>query len=421
MSPSPLEQRLAALLEKRRAQSKLRSLKSSPPGSVDFSSNDFLSLSTNTKFQEDYLTTLNENRRPLGSTGSRLLDGNSDYAENLEREIANFHGAETGLLTNSGFDANVSIFTFIPRMGDVVVYDELIHASVHDGLKQCRAKNRIPFKHNDVGDLRRILEQIDSTSTHRTVFVAVETVYSMDGDLAPLTEIVQLMESMFPNNTAHLIVDEAHATGIYGPNGSGRVCELGLEKRVSIRLHTFGKALASNGAVILCSPVIRLYLINYARPLIYTTFMSYPNLVAIRTSYTWLRTGKANILAANLYNLIDHLYTQLHTLSVLASEATDAVGVPLATLPTTCPESPIFALLSPHPRALASHCQAAGFIVRPVVPPTVPEGTERVRVCLHSGNTVEQIDSFVACVKAWIMKESKKPSQQDEGQLLAKI
>ncbi|KAL2427130.1 8-amino-7-oxononanoate synthase [Exophiala dermatitidis] len=423
MSPGPLEQRLSALLEKRRAQSRLRILKSSPPDSVDFSSNDFLSLSSNKEFHDDYLRRLNGSSTPLGSTGSRLLDGNSQYAEDLERELAEFHGAEAGLLTNSGFDANISIFSFLPERGDVIVYDELVHASVHDGMRQCRAKKQIPFKHNDVEDLRRILRGVQHlvSSGTGTVFVAVETVYSMDGDLAPLTEIVELMEPMFPKKNAHLIVDEAHATGIYGPNGSGRVCELGLEKRVSIRLHTFGKALATNGAIILCSPLIRLYLINYARPLIYTTFMSYPNLVAIKTAYIWLRGGKANILAAKLYHLINHLYTQLQALAILASEATDASGVPLVTLPTTCPESPIFALLSPHPRSLASYCQAAGFIVRPVVAPTVPAGTERVRVCLHSGNTVEQIDNLVACVKTWIVNERAGSVAQDERQLLAKI
>ncbi|EXJ79211.1 hypothetical protein A1O3_08712 [Capronia epimyces CBS 606.96] len=428
MSPSPLEDRLATLLEKRRAQSRLRSLKSSPAGSVDFSSNDFLSLSTNRDFQHEYLASLNQSHTPLGSTGSRLLDGNSQYAESLEREIAAFHGAPAGLLTNSGYDANVSLFTFLPQKGDVVVYDELIHASVHDGMKQCRAKDQIPFRHNDVTDLKRVLARLASpASAHRTVFVAVETVYSMDGDLAPLTEIVELLEAMFPAHNAHLVVDEAHATGIYGPNGSGRVCELGLEKRVSIRLHTFGKALASNGAIILCSPVIRLYLINYARPLIYTTFMSYPNLVAIKTAYTWLQMGKVNMLAANLFRLINHFYTRLLTLTTLASEATDESGVPLVVLPTACPESPIFALMSGHPRSLASHCQAAGFIVRPVVAPTVPQGTERVRVCLHSGNTIEQIDSFIECAKTWILTESSgtgttsRRSVQDERQLLAKL
>ncbi|KAK5461283.1 hypothetical protein LTS15_003346 [Exophiala xenobiotica] len=413
MAPSPLEERLSTLLETRRSQSRLRILKSSPSGSVDFSSNDFLSLSTNQEFNDDYFQALSRNRVPLGSTGSRLLDGNSQYAESLERELSKFHGAEAGLLTNSGFDANVSIFAFLPREGDVIIYDELIHASVHDGMRQSRAQHRMPFKHNDVGDLARVLNKFASGDSNRTIFIGVETVYSMDGDLAPLTEIVELMESIFPYKNAHLIVDEAHATGLYGPNGSGRVCELGLENRVSIRLHTFGKALACNGAIILCSPVIRLYLINYARPLIYTTFMSYPSLIAIKTAYSWLQSGKANLLAANLYHLIDHLHTQLQTLVAAKPQARQESLEKLITLPITCPESPIFAILSSHPRLLAAHCQAAGFIVRPVVAPTVPEGTERVRVCLHAGNTTEQIDKFVACVREWLEKAVTGTGLQD--------
>jgi len=247
MKISPLEQRLSTLLDKRQQQSKLRSLKSSPPGSVDFSSNDFLSLSTNPQYRRDFLAALGHKDLPLGSTGSRLLDGNSDLAEALEHDIAAFHHAEAGLLTNSGFDANVSIFAFLPQPEDVIVYDELIHASVHDGMRQSRAKQRLAFKHNDVGDLGRILESCAVPNSSRNVFVAVETVYSMEGDLAPLSEIVNLIESLFPSKNAYLVVDEAHATGIYGPNGSGRVCELGLESKVPIRLHTFGKALASNG------------------------------------------------------------------------------------------------------------------------------------------------------------------------------
>jgi len=246
MASSPLEQRLSRLLEKRKAQSRLRTLKSSPPGSVDFSSNDFLSLSTNTEYRNDYLSLLSKELGSLGSTGSRLLDGNSGYAESLEKEIAAFHGAENGLLTNSGFDANVSIFGFLPSAEDVVLYDELIHASVHDGMKQSKCKIQVPFRHNDVSHMAEILREV-SLNSRASVFLAVESVYSMDGDVAPLTEIVNLIDEICPHKNVYLVVDEAHATGCYGPNGSGRVCELGLENRVPIRLHTFGKALGASG------------------------------------------------------------------------------------------------------------------------------------------------------------------------------
>lgn len=248
-TPGPLHALLRRSLDRRRLQSKLRSLKTTPPGSVDFSSNDFLSLSTSPHFKAVFLNEL-DTIQQLGSTGSRLLDGNSQYAENLEEEIAAFHHGSAGLLVNSGFDANVGIFSCLPQPGDIVVYDKLIHASVHDGMKASRAGKAIPFAHNSVPDLKRVLEKIALSSSGKApsnVFIAVESVYSMDGDLAPLTEIVELVEKLFPAKNAYMIVDEAHATGIYGEKGRGRVCELGIENKVFIRLHTFGKALACNG------------------------------------------------------------------------------------------------------------------------------------------------------------------------------
>lgn len=249
---SPLEHKLSQILERRRQESRLRSLKASPPGSVDFSSNDFLSLAASSRLKEAYLKELQSHAFKLGSTGSRLLDGNSDYAEKLERDVAAFHRGKSGLLTNSGFDANVSIFACIPQPGDIIVYDELIHASVHDGMRQSRATKTVSFSHNSVEDLRRQLSRClddmrTSTRPAPNVFIALESVYSMEGDIAPLREIVETVEELFPNRNAHIIVDEAHSNGVYGPQGRGLVCELGLEDRIFIRLHTFGKALACNG------------------------------------------------------------------------------------------------------------------------------------------------------------------------------
>ena len=406
-----LEVQLERILEKRRQSSKLRILKSSPPDSVDFSSNDFLSLSTNPDFRQDFLNRLNSYDLGVGSTGSRLLDGNSEFAVQLEHDIAAFHGAETALLTNSGFDANVSIFTCLPQPGDIILYDELIHASVHDGMRAGRAEKCVMFKHNDVQHLKEILEAVLTTSPSTSnIFIAVESVYSMEGDLAPLKEMCDVLDEVSLKGRVHMIVDEAHSTGCYGPNGSGRVSELGLESRVSIRLHTFGKALACNGAAILCSPTIRLYLINYARPLIFTTFMSFPSLVAIRTAYDWMINGQADELATSLQRLIRYLFDQLQSLRPLAEQLSDP-GMLL--LSEACPDSPIFALFSTIPRDVAAHCQAAGFVVRPVVPPTVPENTERVRVCLHSGNTTAQIDRFIGCLRGWI--EGKLMAQRGGG------
>lgn len=403
MGSTPLERQLQQQLDKRCQVSKLRQLKPSPPGSVDFSSNDFLSLSTNPAFRQDFLSSLSCYNLGVGSTGSRLLDGNSHFAEQLERDIAVFHGGESALLTNSGFDANVSIFTCLPQPGDIVVYDELIHASAHDGMRASRAGQRIMFRHNDIDHLLQILQDLKPNIGTKNVFVAVESVYSMEGDLAPLTLICDAIQRTLGQDRVHLIVDEAHATGCYGPHGAGRVSELKLSHRVSIRLHTFGKALACNGAAILCSPTVRSYLINYARPLIFTTFMSFPSLVAIRTAYDWMSLGKVDTLANNLRSLITYLHAELQILQPLITTLPDSSNL---IIPTSCPDSPIFALYSTIPRDLAALCQVAGFVVRPVVPPTVPENTERVRVCLHAGNTTQQIDAFVMCLRKWIIEKS---------------
>jgi 8-amino-7-oxononanoate synthase len=248
---------LARALDNRKSQSTIRSLTLRPPNSVDFSSNDFLSLATSQELRDLYLEELRTgpSTAHLGSGGSRL-DGNSAHAEQLEDDIAAFHRAEKGLLCNSGFDANVGLFSCLPQPRDVIVYDEFIHASVHDGMRLSRAGRKIAFAHNSAAALRSVIEQlIDSdvaiNDGHRNVFIAVEAVYSMDGDVAPLKDIVDVIQKLLPLGNGHLIVDEAHSNGVLGPRGRGLVCELGLEDQVSVRLHTFGKALACNGGMLM--------------------------------------------------------------------------------------------------------------------------------------------------------------------------
>lgn len=242
-----LEAKMQYLLDRRRKASTLRNLTLPRPGQVDFSSNDFLSLSTNTQLKDAYLEELRNSRLPLGSGGSRLLDGNSPYAEELERDIAEFHGAEAGLLWNSGFDANAGFFSCVPQPGDVIVFDELVHASVHDGMRLSRAEQTVPFEHNSVTDLRRVLVEVAKLPNICNVFVAVESIYSMDGDVAPLKQVVDTVTEVLGKGRGYIVVDEAHSTGVLGFEGRGLVCELGLEKRIFARLHTFGKALAGNG------------------------------------------------------------------------------------------------------------------------------------------------------------------------------
>ena len=270
--PCSLEDKLAARLSSRRSRSLLRQLTTAPDSNIDFSSNSYLSLPLVPEVRQAYLSAIEQYASaappvPLfGSGGSRLLDGNTSPAESLERDIADFHNAPAGLLFNSGFDANVGLFSCVPQPGDIIVYDELIHASVHDGMRLSRAGKRLPFKHNCVEEtssdgsvtglksLAGVLLEIlrgesgeEVKDGKKSVFVAVEGVYSMDGDVAALEELVACVERLLPKGNGHIIVDEAHSTGLFGKQGRGLVCELGLEDRVFARLHTFGKAMGSFG------------------------------------------------------------------------------------------------------------------------------------------------------------------------------
>ncbi|POR39150.1 Putative 8-amino-7-oxononanoate synthase, partial [Tolypocladium paradoxum] len=311
----------ASLLARRGSQGRLRRLTLPAPGLVDFSSNGYLSLAANPDIRTAYLSRLQSARHgfSLGSGGSRLLDGNTAAAEALEATVAAFHGAPAGLLFNSGFEANTGLFGCAPQPGDVVVYDELIHASVHDGMRLGRART-LPFAHNRVRcepgpaarsggnrSLDAVLAELtrgDEGGRFRTgrasVFVAVEGVYSMDGDRAPLREIADCVEARLPRGNGCIVVDEAHSTGWLGERGRGLVCHLGLEERVWARVHTFGKAMGCAGAIVLCSPTTRAYLVNYARSLIYTTAMGFPLLAGIQTAYEYLDSGLAAPLLAHL-------------------------------------------------------------------------------------------------------------------------
>ena len=254
---SALEAALASALTSRERRLIRRRLPDSEASSsnsplIDFNSNDYLSLSRSAVLRDHFIKKLSEAEDVLGSGGSRLLVNGRAHAA-LEARLCKFFDTETALLFNSGFDANVGFFSCIPQTGDVVVCDEYIHASVHDGIRASRARDgQFSFSHNSLKDLRKLLvglNQDRSTlrSGQNSLFLAVESLYSMDGTFAPLREIVDLLDEVFPLKNAYLVVDEAHSTGIYGRQGRGRVALLGLEDRVLARLHTFGKALAANG------------------------------------------------------------------------------------------------------------------------------------------------------------------------------
>ncbi|CAG7963123.1 unnamed protein product [Penicillium salamii] len=399
----------SAALAHREAKSARRRLTVLPRTAVDFSSNDFLSLSTSSAYRERFLALLNNTPPsfPFASGGSRLLDGNSAYAEDLERFVADFHQAPTALLFNSGYDANVGVLSSIPQPGDVILYDELIHASAHEGMRLSRAGPRKIFAHSSAAGLREALlaqmaEDPKIAAGSRNVFVVVESIYSMDGDVAPIKEFIAVVDDLLPLGNGYFYVDEAHSTGVFGPKGAGVIQELGVQDRMFIRVHTFGKALASHGAMVLCGPETREYLINYARSLIYTTALGFPFLASIRATYELLQTGETESLQRRLQQLIRHLRQQLAAL-----HTAESVMFEVDHFPT----SPIISLRTSQPRQLASFCQAKGFVVRAIMPPTIPEGKERVRVCLHSGNTEAEIDELAETIQSWLNQSSTKISK----------
>ncbi|KAH7341294.1 pyridoxal phosphate-dependent transferase [Rhizoctonia solani] len=376
---------------------------------IDFSSNDYLSLATYPPLRDHLLATLQSAPQILGSGGSRLLDGTHDAHFDLEQRLAKFftpqphHPAPTALLFNSGFDANVALFSVLPQPGDWIIYDALVHASVHDGMRSSRlaATRRIPFKHSCVRDLEDKIRYVLNAECDKglaekgTVFVALEALYSMDGDLAPLANILKTVEGLIPPERRCVIVDEAHSTGVYG-NGRGLVEQLGLGSRVHVRLHTFGKAMAASGGVVICDSLTREYLINYARSFIFTTAPTVASVIAMGCSFDMVDNGTTRRLAAQLFKISTRFTTSLRKRLGHIPSRIMALPPLLKSEPT-----PIVPILTPYPRPLAQHLRERGFLARPITHPTVPKGEERVRVCLHAANTEEEVDGLVGALVEW--------------------
>lgn len=369
---SPAEQKLQQALEERRVNSSLRKLSPVQNGFVDFCSNDYLGLARSENFLREFENEwkrLRETNSPqlLGSGGSRLLSGDSEYAENLETELTAFYKSEAGLIFNSGYAANLGLFASIPQRGDTILYDELIHASVRDGIRLSHAKSW-SFRHNDVEHLKSLLEKAEGN-----VFIAAESVYSMDGDVCPLADLVALGEK----HGANLILDEAHSNGLFGKQGEGKAVAENLHERIFARLLTFGKAPGCHGAFVAGSKLLRDYLINFARPFIYSTALPLHSLAAIRCSVK-LFSGMHEE-RKRLNELIRYFNAKTSNRSA-SSTAIHGIIIPG----------------NENVRAAAKACNEKKIDVRPVLSPTVPEGKERLRVILHSFNTEGEIDKLLA-------------------------
>lgn len=378
-----IEERLEAALEERRSRKSLRRL-TAETDLVDFCSNDYLGYARSDALQQMIgEEEARQAHRKIGSTGSRLISGNSEYYEGLEKHIAKFHRAETGLIFNSGFDANIGLFSCVPQRNDIILYDQLVHASIRDGIRLSHAR-AFSFKHNSISDLKRRIASQDAEHKALTgnVFVAVESVYSMDGNFSPLKDLAELCS----RHGAGLIVDEAHATGVFGGKGEGRVAELGLENDVFARLHTFGKALGSHGAIVLGSQTLRSYLVNFARPFIYTTALPFHSLAAIRCAYELLAgSDTATVqLRRNISFFKRRVGAEIQKRMIPSDSAIQCVIMPG----------------NEQVRAAAREIQDAGFDVRPIMHPTVPAGSERLRFCLHAFNTEDEIEVLIKKVGA---------------------
>jgi len=359
----PADDFLQSRLQKRREQNALRSLVLRE-GWADFCSNDYLGLAASASFRERLWIAAGEQKLSHGSGGSRLLAGNYRLAEETERQIADFHDAAAALIFNSGYDANTGFFSAVPQRGDVVFYDELIHASIHDGMRLSLARS-FPFAHNDMADLEKKMQKQEGRK-----FVATESVFSMDGDMAALPELVTLCKKY----GAHLVVDEAHATGVVGAKGEGAVQSLQLQDDCFARIHTFGKGVGVHGAAILGSETLKQYLVNFARSFVYTTALPPASVAAIRTAY-------------ETFPSMEKERRQLAKLIRIFRQAT----LPFEKLQS---ETPIQGVIVPGNEAVkevAAALQKEKLDVRPVLSPTVPQGRERLRIVLHSFNSEEEL------------------------------
>lgn len=342
---------------------------------VDFCSNDYLGFAGSAILKNKVDTEIKTHKLDAnGSTGSRLLSGNSEYAEQLETYLAGLYSCEAALLFNSGYDANLGVFASLPQRGDTVITDELIHASVIDGCRLSFA-NRYSFRHNDMDSLKKKLRQAKGNC-----FVAIESVYSMDGDSPPIADILELTERC----GASLIVDEAHATGLFGIG----LVPAELRPRIFATLVTFGKALGSHGAVVLGSSLLKNYLVNYARSFIYTTAPPPQQLAAVKAAYELLAAS-----APEVEKLKQHI--ALFKNMVKTTE----------TYPLIESDSAIQCLMlrsNDRAKAIAAALEEQGLDVRPILSPTVPANQERIRMCFHSFNNTKQITLLAQTINTFL-------------------
>ena len=381
--------KLTKSIDIRKQQNAIRIL-GSKKDLIDFSSNDYLGFSGLKQIYftaEKILTDFNLMRN--GATGSRLLSGNHQLFSPAEDFIANFHSAESALIFNSGYDANIGFFSSMPQRGDLIFYDELAHASIRDGISMSRAK-AYKFKHNDIEDLRGHIERSRNKNNESEIYIVTESVFSMDGDIPDLRTLAEFAEKQH----CFLVIDEAHATGVFGSDGAGMVQELGIQDKVFARIITFGKALGCHGAAILGSTALKEYLVNFDRSFIYTTALPPHSVATILASYQYLK-NKPELAEINPEHVEGSEIKKLkQNIEFFKAEV---VANKLQSFFTES-NSAIQSCIIPGNEKVkntASKLEAEGYNVKPILSPTVPKGKERLRFCLHSFNSKEEISGVL--------------------------
>lgn len=370
-----------SLLDRLRERGRFRRLEKRV--GLDFSSNDYLGLSQSDELKQAAIKAL-ESGVGVGAGGSRLLRGNDVEHEILEKEAAKFFGAERTLFLGGGFNANMAIFAALPQKGDLIVYDALIHASVHEGMKLSKADN-LSFDHNNAKAAEKIISTWQKEGGEGRIWLTFESVYSMDGDIADLRGLISVATKF----DGFVVIDEAHATGVFGEKGRGLAYDFHEQDNI-ITLHTCGKALGVSGALIGGPSVLIDMLVNKARGFIYATAPSPLNAAIVRASINLLQAQPiANqTRQEKLADLVAHA----------SAECERYLGATLGPLGAHKPSGtqilPIIIGDDKKTMAIAENMRERGFDVRGIRPPTVPRGTSRLRITLTLNNDHEAVTAM---------------------------
>jgi 8-amino-7-oxononanoate synthase len=333
-------------------------------GGIDFSSNDYLALANAPRMRKAISTALRSGT-PIGAGGSRLLRGNCVEHETLEADAAKFFGVEAATFFASGYTANFAVLTTLPQKGDLLVLDQLVHASIHEGASAGRAEFRF-FAHNDPNSVEQVIRSFRTEGGRGRIWIVAESLYSMDGDFAPLEALVAIAD----RHDAYLMVDEAHATGVFGEQGRGLAA--GYEGRENlVVVHTCGKALGASGALVTTTKVLRDFIVNRCRPFIFSTAPSPLMAVAVREALAILREEPER--RQRLAGLIVFAQREIGARTGYELSGWRLSGSQIM---------PYVVGDNVRAMALAEGLQARGFDVRGVRPPTVPPGTARLRISL---------------------------------------